>query len=37
MVAHSLGNVVFDRDFQTTTREGVFLEVVLWGGRGPNA
>ena len=31
-VVHSLGNFVFDMDFQTKTREGVFLEVVLWGG-----
>ena len=30
-VVHSLGNFVFDMDFQTKTREGVFLEVVLWG------
>ena len=29
---HSLGNFIFDMDFQTKTREGVFLEVVLWGG-----
>jgi poly-gamma-glutamate synthesis protein (capsule biosynthesis protein) len=32
VVVHSLGNFVFDMDFQTKTREGVFLEVVLWGG-----
>ncbi len=31
-VVHSLGNFVFDMDFQTKTREGVFLEIVLWGG-----
>lgn len=31
-VVHSLGNFVFDMDFQTKTREGIFLEVVLWGG-----
>ena len=32
VVVHSLGNFIFDMDFQTKTREGVFLEVVLWGG-----
>ena len=32
VVVHSLGNFVFDMDFQTKTREGVFFEVVLWGG-----
>ena len=32
VVVHSLGNFVFDMDFQTKTREGVFLEVVLWNG-----
>jgi poly-gamma-glutamate capsule biosynthesis protein CapA/YwtB (metallophosphatase superfamily) len=32
VVVHSLGNFVFDMDFQTKTREGVFLEVVLWDG-----
>jgi poly-gamma-glutamate capsule biosynthesis protein CapA/YwtB (metallophosphatase superfamily) len=32
MVVHSLGNFVFDMDFQTKTREGIFLEIVLWGG-----
>ncbi len=32
VVVHSLGNFVFDMDFQTKTREGVFLEAVLWGG-----
>jgi poly-gamma-glutamate capsule biosynthesis protein CapA/YwtB (metallophosphatase superfamily) len=32
VVVHSLGNFVFDMDFQTKTREGIFLEVVLWGG-----
>ena len=32
IVVHSLGNFIFDMDFQTKTREGVFLEVVLWGG-----
>ena len=31
-MVHSLGNFVFDMDFQTKTREGVFLEIVLWGG-----
>jgi poly-gamma-glutamate capsule biosynthesis protein CapA/YwtB (metallophosphatase superfamily) len=33
VVVHSLGNFVFDMDFQTKTREGIFLEIVLWGGR----
>jgi poly-gamma-glutamate capsule biosynthesis protein CapA/YwtB (metallophosphatase superfamily) len=32
VVVHSLGNFIFDMDFQTRTREGIFLEVVLWGG-----
>ena len=31
-VVHSLGNFVFDMDFQVKTREGVFLEIVCWGG-----
>ena len=31
-VVHSLGNFIFDMDFQTKTREGVFVEIVLWGG-----
>jgi len=31
LVVHSLGNFVFDMDFQTKTREGIFLEIVLWG------
>lgn len=31
-VVHSLGNFVFDMDFQTKTREGVFLEIVAWAG-----
>jgi poly-gamma-glutamate capsule biosynthesis protein CapA/YwtB (metallophosphatase superfamily) len=31
-VVHSLGNFVFDMDFQRKTREGIFLEIVLWGG-----
>jgi poly-gamma-glutamate synthesis protein (capsule biosynthesis protein) len=31
-VVHSLGNFIFDMDFQTKTREGVFVEVTLWGG-----
>ena len=29
VVVHSLGNFVFDMDFQTKTREGIFLEIVL--------
>ena len=32
-VVHSLGNFIFDMDFQTKTREGVFVEIVLWGGQ----
>jgi poly-gamma-glutamate capsule biosynthesis protein CapA/YwtB (metallophosphatase superfamily) len=31
VVVHSLGNFVFDMDFQTKTREGIFLEITLWG------
>ena len=31
MVVHSLGNFVFDMDFQTKTMEGIFVEIVLWG------
>jgi poly-gamma-glutamate capsule biosynthesis protein CapA/YwtB (metallophosphatase superfamily) len=31
-VVQSLGNFVFDMDFQRKTREGIFLEIVLWGG-----
>ncbi len=31
-VVHSLGNFIFDMDFQVKTREGIFLEIVLWGG-----
>ncbi|HEU4909240.1 MAG TPA: CapA family protein [Propionibacteriaceae bacterium] len=33
VVVHSLGNFVFDMDFQTKTREGVFVEIVLWGDK----
>src|SRR4029453_16402738 len=33
VVVHSLGNFVFDMDFQTKTGEGIFLEIVLWGGK----
>ena len=33
VVVHSLGNFVFDMDFQTKTREGILLEIVLWGDR----
>ena len=33
VVVHSLGNFVFDMDFQTKTREGILLEAVLWGGK----
>lgn len=32
LVVHSLGNFVFDMDFQRRTREGAVLEVVLWDG-----
>jgi poly-gamma-glutamate synthesis protein (capsule biosynthesis protein) len=32
VVVHSLGNFIFDMDFQTKTREGIFLEVVMWDG-----
>jgi poly-gamma-glutamate capsule biosynthesis protein CapA/YwtB (metallophosphatase superfamily) len=32
VVVHSLGNFIFDMDFQTKTREGIFLEIVLWDG-----
>jgi poly-gamma-glutamate capsule biosynthesis protein CapA/YwtB (metallophosphatase superfamily) len=32
VVVHSLGNFIFDMDFQTKTREGIFLEILLWGG-----
>ena len=31
LIAHSLGNFVFDMDFQSKTMEGVFVEIVLWG------
>jgi poly-gamma-glutamate capsule biosynthesis protein CapA/YwtB (metallophosphatase superfamily) len=33
VVVHSLGNFVFDMDFQTKTREGIFLEIMLSGGK----
>ena len=33
VVVHSLGNFVFDMDFQTKTREGIFLEIVLWADK----
>ena len=32
LVVHSLGNFVFDMDFQRRTREGAVLELVLWDG-----
>ena len=32
VVVHSLGNFVFDMDFQTKTMEGIFVEIVLWDG-----
>ncbi|WP_170284760.1 CapA family protein [Kribbella amoyensis] len=31
VVAHSLGNLVFDMDFAQQTREGVLLELTYWG------
>ena len=33
VVAHSLGNFVFDMDFMTETMAGVVLETVWWDGR----
>jgi hypothetical protein len=32
VVAHSLGNFVFDMDFMTQTLQGVVLEATFWGG-----
>lgn len=32
VVAHSLGNFVFDMDFMTETQQGVVLETVWWDG-----
>jgi capsule synthesis protein PGA_cap len=31
VVAHSLGNFVFDMDFMTETQQGVLLEATFWG------
>ncbi|MEU4606132.1 CapA family protein [Kribbella sp. NPDC023972] len=31
VVAHSLGNLVFDMDFSQQTQEGVLLETTYWG------
>jgi poly-gamma-glutamate synthesis protein (capsule biosynthesis protein) len=31
LIAHSLGNYVFDMDFSRQTREGVILELTFWG------
>ena len=31
VVAHSLGNFVFDMDFMTETQQGVVLEATYWG------
>ncbi|MFI7065325.1 CapA family protein [Kribbella sp. NPDC050124] len=31
VVAHSLGNLVFDMDFMQQTQEGVLLELTYWG------
>jgi len=33
LIAHSLGNFVFDMDFYEETMEGVMLELVFWGDR----
>ena len=33
LVAHSLGNFVFDMDFMTETQQGVILEATYWGDR----
>ena len=33
VVAHSLGNFVFDMDFMTETMQGVVLEATFWGAR----
>ncbi|MEV1078283.1 CapA family protein [Streptomyces sp. NPDC050211] len=33
LVAHSLGNFVFDMDFSPQVRQGVVLELVFWGAR----
>lgn len=33
VVVYSLGNFIFDMDFQVKTREGVFTEIVLWDGK----
>jgi poly-gamma-glutamate synthesis protein (capsule biosynthesis protein) len=31
LIAHSLGNFVFDMDFSVPTQEGALLELVFWG------
>ncbi len=33
VVVYSLGNFIFDMDFQVKTREGIFAEIVLWDGK----
>lgn len=33
LIAHSLGNFVFDMDFSIPTQQGAILEVTLWGGQ----
>jgi poly-gamma-glutamate capsule biosynthesis protein CapA/YwtB (metallophosphatase superfamily) len=33
LVAHSLGNFVFDMTFSTPVQQGVALELVFWGSR----
>jgi poly-gamma-glutamate synthesis protein (capsule biosynthesis protein) len=31
LIAHSLGNFVFDMDFDVETQEGALMELVFWG------
>ncbi|WP_158812170.1 CapA family protein [Streptomyces fulvoviolaceus] len=33
LVAHSLGNFVFDMEFSPEVRQGIVLELVFWGAR----
>jgi poly-gamma-glutamate capsule biosynthesis protein CapA/YwtB (metallophosphatase superfamily) len=33
VVAHSLGNFVFDMNFMTPTQQGVLLDATFWAGR----
>ena len=37
LVAHSLGNFVFDMTFSTQVQQGVALELVFWGNRAMGA